>query len=134
MDVPVVAPARRVIRVLDRLCDEHGQPAAIRSDNGPELRSKMVEEWAFKRGIRWDFTQPGCPAQNAYIERFNGTYRNEVLDAHQFRTLSQARRVSEAWRTIYNEQRAHSAIGHLPPKAFKQRWQQRQSLLIAGSE
>lgn len=125
--------ARRVVRVLDRLCDEHGQPEAIRSDNGPELRSGWIKRWASQRGIRWDFTEPGHPEQNAYVERFNGTYRSEVLDAYQFETIADARRVSDAWRTIYNEQRAHSAIGHLPPKVFKQRWQQRQSLLITGS-
>lgn len=69
------------------------------------------------------FTQPGHPEQNAYIERFNGTYRSEVLDAYQFETIAEARRVSEANRTLYNEQRAHSPIGHLPPRVFKRRWQ-----------
>lgn len=125
--------ARRVPRVLDRLCDEYGQPNAIRSDNGPELRSAVLREWAAERGIRWDFTQPGHPEQNAYIERFNGTYRREVLNAHPFETIAEARRVSDAWRKIYNEQRAHSTIGHLPPVTFKQRWQQRQSLLLTGT-
>jgi putative transposase len=133
IEVGLSLTARRVKRVLDRLCDEHGQPEAIRSDNGPELRSEILQDWASQRGIRWDFTQPGHPEQNAYIERFNGTYRSEVLDAHQFETIAEARRVSEAWRRIYNEQRAHSAIGHLPPMTFKQRWQQRQSLLMPGS-
>lgn len=122
------------MRVLDRLCDEYGPPEAIRSDNGPELRSEVLQGWAGRRGIRWDFTQPGHPEQNAYIERFNGTYRSEVLDAYQFETIAEARRVSEAGRTLYNEQRAHSAIGHLPPRVFKRRWQQRQSLLIGGSD
>ncbi|MGH8113112.1 MAG: IS3 family transposase [Rhodanobacteraceae bacterium] len=134
IEIDLSLTATRVVRVLDRLCAEYGQPEAIRSDNGPELRSKVVRKWATERGIRWDFTQPGHPEQNAYIERFNGTYRREVLDASQFESIQQARQTSEVWRRIYNEQRAHSAIGHLPPKAFKQRWQQRQSLLMAGSE
>lgn len=133
IEIDLSLTARRVVRVLDRLCDEYGQPEAIRSDNGPELRSEVLQDWASRRGIRWDFTQPGHPEQNAYIERFNGTYRSEVLDAYQFETIAEARRVSEAWRAVYNEQRAHSALGHLPPRVFKQRWQQRQSLLIGGS-
>lgn len=133
IEIDLSLTARRVVRVLGRLCDAHGQPEAIRSDNGPELHSALLQEWATRRGIRWNFTQPGHPEQNAYVERFNGTYRREVLDAYQFRSVAEARRVSEAWRHIYNEQRAHSAIGHLPPVTFKQRWQQRQSLLMTGS-
>ena len=65
-------------------------------------------------------------------ERFNGTYRLEVLDAHQFRNLDDARTVTEKWLVVYNEQRTHSAIGHLPPLAFKRKWQQREFLGIAG--
>lgn len=108
--------------MLDRLCEWHGAPEAIRSDNGPEFRSETVQAWAKEKSIRWDFIQPGCPAQNAYVERFNGTYRLEVLDASAFRTLDEARAVTEDWLAIYNEQRTHSAIGHLPPLAFKRRW------------
>ncbi len=133
IEIDLSLTARRVARVLDRLCDAHGQPDTIRSDNGPELRSAVLQEWATRRGIHWSFTQPGHPEQNAYIERFNGTYRREVLDAYPFRSVSEARHISEAWRHVYNEQRSHSAIGHLPPMAFKQHWQQRQSLLMAGS-
>jgi len=84
------------------------------------------------RNIRWDFSQPGCPAQTAYIERFNATYRLEVLDPNQFRTLDDARMATTDWLSIYNEQRTHSAIGHLPPLAFKRRWQQRESLEKTG--
>jgi len=132
IEIDISLSAHRVIRVLEQLCEWHGQPEAMRSDNGPEFRSHLVQAWAKARNIRWDFIQPGCPAQNAYIERFNGTYRAEVLDAHQFRSLDDARSATTAWLTIYNEQRTHSAIGHLPPKVFKQRWQRQQSLLIAG--
>lgn len=130
IDFSLTAP--RVIRVLDLLCEVHGQPEAIRSDNGPEFRSHLVQAWANSKNIRLDFIQPGCPAQNAYIERFNGTYRAEVLDANQFRSLDYARTMTNVWLTIYNEQRTHSAIGHLPPRAFKQRWQQKASLRTPG--
>lgn len=101
--------------------------------NGPEFRSDAVQEWAQVQGIRWDFIKPGCPAQNAYVERFNGTYRVEVLDANNFETLSEARRVTDEWIPIYNELRTQSAIGHLPPLVFKrQRQQQQKSLLTTG--
>jgi putative transposase len=133
IEIDISLTANRVVRVLDQLCEFHGSPEAIRSDNGPEFRSEVVQAWAKARHIRWDFIQPGCPAQNAYIERFNGTYRVEVLDAHQFRSLDEARTRTASWLPIYNEQRTHSAIGHLPPIAFKQRWQQQQSLLSTGS-
>lgn len=132
IEIDISLTAQRVIRTLDQLCDWHGAPEAIRSDNGPEFRSHLVQEWARARSIQWNFIQPGCPAQNAYVERFNGTYRSEVLDANQFRTLDQAREATDAWLKIYNELRTHSAIGHLPPRAFKQRWQQQLSLQTAG--
>jgi len=122
----------RVIRVLQQLREWHGKPDAMRSDNGPEFRCHSVQNWAKHQGIEWQFTQPGCPAQNAYIERFNGTFRVEVLDAYQFETLDQARAISEQWIPIYNEQRTHSAIGHLPPMAFKRQRQLPKSLLSTG--
>ena len=71
----------RVVRVLEQLCEWHGKPTTIRSDNGPEFRSHVVQAWANANNIIRDFIRPGCPALNAYIERFNGTYRVEVLDA-----------------------------------------------------
>lgn len=132
IEIDVSLTAQRVVRVLDRLCEWHGKPESIRSDNGPEFRADVLQAWAKEKAIRWDFIQPGCPAQNAYIERFNGTYRIEVLDANQFRSLDQARTVTEQWLAVYNEQRTHSAIGHLPPLAFKRRWQLRQFPEYAG--
>lgn len=125
IEIDVSLTGQRVLRVLERLCEWHGTPESIRSDNGPEFRSEVLQTWARDKGIRWDFIQPGCPAQNAYIERFNGTYRLEVLDANQFQSIEQARAITEEWLATYNEQRTHSAIGHLPPLAFKRRWQQR---------
>jgi putative transposase len=116
----------RVVRVLDQLCEWHGQPEIIRSDNGPEFTGTDVQTWAREKGVQWQFTQPGCPAQNAYIERFNGTYRAEVLNAYQFASLEEARRTTQEWIKVYNEERTHSAIGHLPPMVFKK---QRQQLL-----
>lgn len=126
IELDISLTAQRIVRVLDRLCEWHGPPESIRSDNGPEFRSDALQSWAKDKGIRWDFIQPGCPAQNGYVERFNGTYRLEVLDANQFRSLDEASTVTEEWLAVYNEQRTHSAIGHLPTLAFKRLWQQRQ--------
>jgi putative transposase len=91
-----------------------------------------VQAWAKSSGIEWQFKHPGCQAQNAYIERFNGTFRVEVLDASQFESLDQTRAISEQWIPVYNEQRTHSAIGHLPPMVFKQQRQRPESLLSIG--
>ena len=81
----------RVVRVLEQLCEWHGKAEMVRSDNGPEFQSPVVQAWAKANGVSWHFIEPGCPAQNAYIERFNGTYRIEVLDANCFSTLADAR-------------------------------------------
>lgn len=123
----------RVVRVLEQLCEWHGKPGMIRSDNGPEFQSHVVQAWAKANSIHWHFIEPGCPAQNAYIERFNGTYRTEVLDANAFPTLEDARAETRRWLSVYNEQRCHQAIGNLPPMVFKRQWQHRQSLLLTGS-
>lgn len=123
----------RVVRVLEQLCEWHGKPAMVRSDNGPEFQSHVVQAWAKANNVAWHFIQPGCPAQNAYIERFNGTYRTEVLDAHCFLTLDHVRAETAKWMPIYNEQRSHRSIGKLPPMVFKRRWQERQSLFLIGS-
>jgi putative transposase len=125
--------AERVKRLLDELCDEHGTPQSIRSDNVPEFRAELLQRWAQERGIRWEFIQPGKPAQNAFIERFNGTLREEVLDQHNFRSPQQARDTTAAWRVIYNEKRTHRSLGKLPPSEFKARWQRRQSPVTTGT-
>ena len=134
IEVAFSFPGPRVVRVLEQLCELNGTPTCIRSDNGPEFRSAEVQDWAQRRGVRWNFIEPGAPSQNAYIERFNGTYRHEVLDANRFDDLEEVTRLTQDWIEIYNSKRIHSAIGNLPPRVFKQQWQQRQaSLLSVGS-
>ncbi len=119
-------------RVLEQLCDLHGAPQFIRSDNGPEFRADSVQQWAKARGITWEFIQPGKPAQNAFIERFNGTLRDELLELYSFRTLDQARSHAQHWIRIYNDKRTHRSLGKLPPSEFKARWQRQQSPLTTG--
>ena len=108
----------RVRRVLDRMASERGLPEAIVVDNGPEFRGRAMAAWSQQRGVRLEFIQPGKPAQNAYIESFNGRLRDECLNANWFTSLSDARRKIETWRRDYNEQRPHSSLNYLPPAEF----------------
>jgi putative transposase len=101
-------PARRVIRTLDMLASWRGYPQQIRVDNGPELISKELAEWAERHQVVLAFIQPGKPAQNAYIERFNRTYREAVLDAYLFDSLEEVRSITEDWLEEYNAIRAKS--------------------------
>jgi len=100
-------PSLRVIRVMEQLIEMHGKPKALRVDNGPELTAIAFTEWCANRGIEIRFIQPGKPDQNAFIERFNKTYRDEVLDAYVFESIEQVREVTETWLPEYNEERPH---------------------------
>ena len=113
--------ATRLVRVLDLIKSERGVPKAIRVDNGPEMTAGVFAEWCSDNDVRIDYIQPGCPNQNAYIERFNRSYREEVLDPHIFSTLAQVRDLSWAWLMSYNEERPHSSLGNIPPAEFKRR-------------
>jgi putative transposase len=111
----------RVVRELDRLCSVHGRPAMIVSDNGTELASHAVLRWVEETGIEWHYIAPGKPVQNAFVESFNGRLRDECLNEHVFRSLSQARGIVEAWRIDYNTVRPHSSLGGLAPSVFANR-------------
>lgn len=110
----------RVARVLTRLCMERGRPNSIVCDNGTEFRSRALNVWASKQNIALDFIEPGKPQQNAFVESFNGTFRNECLNAHWFQSLDHARVVIAQWQQIYNTIRTHSSLGRVPPAAFAQ--------------
>ncbi len=118
IEVDTSLPARRVMRVLDRLAAERGYPRVVRSDNGPEFIAQVLADWARHHQVTWDFIEPGKPAQNAYIERFNRTYREDVLDAYLFDTLEEVRTVTEAWLDEYNSVRPHAALAGITPHAF----------------
>ena len=104
-----------VVAVLERVSREIGFPKTIRLDNGPEFISKELDLWAFMRGVTLDFSRPGKPTDNAFIESLNGKFRAECLNANWFLSLDEARRKCEAWRRDYNEVRPHSAIGNQVP-------------------
>jgi putative transposase len=108
----------RVTRVLDRLAVTRGLPAVITVDNGPEFISKALDAWAYAKGVRLQFIRPGKPVENAYIESFNGKFRDECLNEHAFRTLDEARHIIETWRCDYNHHRPHSSLGNLTPEEF----------------
>jgi putative transposase len=112
-------PAGRVIRVLEQLTSWRGFPRAIRCDNGPELISDALYEWCRDHGVALWYIDPGKPDQNAYIERFNRTYREEVPDAYIFSTLDQVRSITRNWLRIYNEVRPHDSLGGIPPSVFR---------------
>ena len=118
IEVDTSLPAERVVRVLETLLLERTTPRCIRMDNGPELISQRLESWAQDHHIELLHIQPGKPAQNAYIERFNRTYREEVLDAYLFDDLEEVRTITESWLEDYNTIRPHETLQGLPPRLF----------------
>lgn len=104
-----------VVEVLERVGRQVGYPKAIRVDQGSEFVSRDLDLWAYQRDVTLDFSRPGKPTDNAFIESFNGKFRSECLNAHWFMSLDDAQRKCEAWRRDYNEERPHSAIGNRPP-------------------
>ena len=104
-----------VVQTLERVCREVGYPKMIRVDNGSEFISRDLDLWAYANDVTLDFSWPGKPTDNAYIESFNGKFRAECLNQHWFLTLDDARQKMEEWRRDYNEVRPHSAIGNKPP-------------------
>ena len=121
IDIATSIPAPRVIRFLEQLIEIYGRPAAIRCDNGPELTSYAFTDWCKAKDIALRFIQPGKPDQNAFIERFNRTYRDEVLDAYIFDSISEVREITDNWLRRYNEIRPHDALGSLPPARYRER-------------
>jgi putative transposase len=104
-----------VVQTLERACRQLGYPAVIRVDNGSEFISRDLDMWAYHKEVTLDFSRPGKPTDNSYIESFNGKFRGECLNVHWFMSLDDARIKMEDWRRDYNEFRPHSAIGNKVP-------------------
>jgi putative transposase len=111
----------RVVRELEALIARRGRPTTIVSDNGTELTSRAVLEWTNRAGVEWHYIAPGKPTQNAFVESFNGRFRDECLNEEVFTSLAEARSVIERWRQDYNQVRPHSAHGGLTPEAAHRR-------------
>lgn len=115
LEVDTSLPGRRVAWVLGRLLGERERPAPLVLDNGPELISRALEEWAHRHAVTLHVIDPGTPIQNAHGERCHGRLRDECLNEHWFLGLGDARRIVEAWRQDYNGERPHSALGYRTP-------------------
>jgi putative transposase len=133
IEIDTSLPAGRVVRALNELVELRGKPQRIRLDNGPELVSQSLAQWAADNGVELMFTQPGKPTQNAYTERFNRSYRTEVLDCYVFESLHEVRHLTEEWMYRYNRERPHESLGKIPPVAFRMQ-QYPNPLLLTGTE
>jgi putative transposase len=111
---------RRLIRVFERLRSERGLPEVLRVDNGPEFLSGDFVAWAEQAGMTIRYIEPGQPNQNAYVERFNRTYREEFMSLYLFRNLQEVREGTHEWRIGYNERRPHDSLGDLTPDEYRQ--------------
>jgi putative transposase len=120
-------PGQAVAAFLDQLKIARGLPLAIIVDNGAEFTSRAMDQWAFTNGVELKFIQPGKPIQNAFIESFNGRFRDECLNEHWFLNLEDVKRTIEAWRIEYNTERPNSALNNETPEMFAKRFEERLS-------
>ena len=121
IEVDTSLGGQRVVRVLERLREEHGIPERLLMDNGPEFTGKALDAWAYSQKVGLEFIRPGKPMENGYIESFNGKFRDECLNSHWFMSMEDARQLIEEWRCDYNEARPHSSLGQLTPADFARR-------------
>lgn len=115
IEIDTSLPSARLVRVFEQLEKERGLPEVLRTDNGPEFFGEVFTTWCADHGILIDYIEPGKPNQNAYIERFNRTYRTEVLDTWLFGDLDEVREMTWAWMLEYNEERDHDSLGGMTP-------------------
>jgi putative transposase len=111
-------PARILISYLEQRIEIHGKPARIRTDNGPEFRSKLFQKWLENNDIAWSRIQKGKPQQNAIIERFNRTYREDVLDANTFHNIAHVEEITHKWIEEYNNERPHQSLNYETPISY----------------
>jgi putative transposase len=118
IEVDTSLPGARVVRVLEKLAILRGLPDTIVIDNGSEFTGRALDAWANKHGVKLHFIDPGKPVQNAYVESFNGKFRDECLDLHWFTDLADAKEKIESWRVEYNRVRPHSSLDDATPEEF----------------
>jgi putative transposase len=120
IEVDTSITGTRVKKVLERLTESRGLPRSITVDHGPEFEGQVLDVWAYEHLVQLSFIRPGKPNENAYIESFNGKFRDECLNEHWFLTLQHAREVIEKWRIEYNTEREHSSLGKRTPQEYAQ--------------
>ena len=120
IEVDTSLPGARVVQVLDQLIHARATPTTIVLDNGPELTSQVLDQWAYQHHVKLQFIDPGKPIQNAFIESFNSRFRDECLNVHWFTSLADAQLLIESWRLDYNHCRPHSALGYQTPEEVYQ--------------
>ncbi len=123
IEVDFSLTGKRAVEVLERLRLAHGSPRTIKVDNGSEFISKVMDEWAHHNNVKLEFSRPGKPTDNAFIESFNGRLRQECLNQNWFTSLADAKQTVEAWREDYNQLRPHTSLKHQTPSDFVARWQ-----------
>jgi putative transposase len=111
-------PAKHLTTQLEQMIELNGKPQRIRTDNGPEFTSKHFQLWLQENSIQWQPIQPGKPQQNALVERFNRTYREDVLDAHLFKSIEEATQITSQWIEEYNHKRPHQALDYKTPMEY----------------
>ena len=120
-------PAQQVVEIMKRLAFIKGLPKKLRVDNGPEFMAKVFVQWCKEHQVQIQYIQPGKPVQNAYIERFNRLYREDVLDAYLFESLFQVRMLSEQWKKDYNLNHPHQSLDRKSPLAFAENFKAKAS-------
>ena len=121
-----------VVAVMDRLVQDRGVPDRIQCDNGSEFISRVLDKWAYENGVIIDFSRPGKPMDNAIIESFNGSFRDECLNVNWFLSIEEAREKIETWREEYNEFRPHSSLENLTPRQFPEQFESQETIFLAG--
>jgi len=121
-----------VVAALNRLVAQRGRPEVLFMDNGSEFTGRLLDLWAYHHQVRLDFSRPGKPTDNSFVETFNGSLRDECLNVNWFETIDEARVIAEAWRTDYNETRPHMAHNGVPPGEFARRHKELNDLQIGS--
>lgn len=135
IEIDTSLKSSRVVWVLNHLTKRKGKPQSIRMDNGPEFIAHIMKDWSQGHEIEFKYIQAGKPTQNAYIERFNGSFRKGVLDAYEFESIEQVRIQTEKWIEDYNYYRPHESLNRLPPivykkKVYKEKWSNKKQQTI----
>jgi len=123
IEVDTSLSGARTAKVLERLTESRGVPKSITIDNGTEFTSKVFDQWAYEKGIKLNFIQPGKPMQNGFVESFNGKFRDECLNENWFLSLNHAKELIENWRINYNTQRPHSSLNNLTLEEYLKCWE-----------